>query len=119
MRRRDVAIAAVMVAMFAAGCSGVHADDSTLPPLRSIADYPAQQSAAVPADAVEWEDYVAGLRAAIEAIAQRHDCVALQNQLTRALADSTGVLRRTGHTTARLVHFIRIELTDTGCVVER
>jgi hypothetical protein len=102
-----------------AACGRAEASGDTLPPLRSIAEYPARALVNVPDHTVEWADYSADLRALLEAKAQHHDCAGLQQQVTFAIADTSRVLRRTGHTNAKVIHFIRIQLTNAGCLTER
>jgi hypothetical protein len=110
---------ALMAVIGLAACGGVAAAGDTLPPLRSIAEYPAHPGVVGPDRTVEWADYSGDLRAVIEAGAQRHDCTGLQDQLTFATAATSRVLRTTGHTNAKLIHFIRIQLTNAGCIIDR
>jgi hypothetical protein len=115
MQKIRAAIVAAAVVVTVAACGGTQTTQRTLPPLRSIAEYPALPAVEGPDRTVEWTDYAADVRSTIDAMVAAGDCVGLQQQVSLAANDNALAMNRTGHTNAKLIGYVREQITTLGC----
>jgi thioredoxin reductase len=115
MRNIRAAVVAAAVVITVSACGGTQTTQRTLPPLRSIAEYPALPAVEGPDRTVEWTDYATDMQSTIEGLVAAGDCLGLQQQIAKAANDSALAMNRTGHTNAKLIGYIREQITTLGC----
>jgi hypothetical protein len=116
---RIAAAAAALTLVAAAGCGNGQSSEGTLPPLRSIAEYPALPAIIGPDRTVEWSDYSGTAKASIDAMVAANDCIGLERQLTMAANDNALAINRTGHTNAKLMGYIHDRVDELSCATRR